>query len=310
MKDENIKNYMIDYLSITVHLPLLDCVDLYNQHFRYALFDLNDLPHGAKGFRGVKEAAMGFQLKHSPGHDRNYCSFNFPGKACKAVPPEYFIYFYRTLVREEIKFNVSRLDFAYDGVPFTPCDFSRVFEDDKKRSENGQKQKVRTLTQRETVQLITEPYKEKEDGSGFSRDTFYLGSRSSERFLRVYNKRGPTRLEVEYKGKRAALVANEILMEDEDQWLDISLSHLLAFIDIDISWWKDFKGDRERSYVKLHCAKEKSLEKINDWLMNQVSPTFAAVIECTGGQIISDMIDSGKKRMRKNHKNLLSQYGK
>jgi len=310
MEDKNINNYMIDYLSITVHLPLLDCMNLYHQHFGYALFDLYDLEQGSKGFKGVKGAAMGFQLKHSPGYDRNYCSLMFPGQACKVVPPEFFISFYRNLVRQEIKFNVSRLDFAYDGVSFTPRDFFLVFEEDNKRIEQGKKQKVRTLSQRDTVQFITEPFMEKEDGSGLSRDTCYIGSRNSERFLRVYNKRGPTRLEIEYKGKRAAHVANEILMEDEEKWLDISITHLLAFIYIDIPWWKEFVGDRERSYAILHCAKEKSLEKINDWLINQVSPSLAAVTECTGGQILSDMLDEGGKRMRKNHGNLLSQYGK
>ena len=122
--------------------------------------------------------------------------------------------------------------------------------------------------------------------------------------------RGPTRLEIEYKEKRAARVASEILSKDEEQWLDISIAHLLDFIDIDIPWWKEFTGDRERAYAKLYCAKEKSLEKISGWLLNQVSPSLAAVTECTGGQILSDMLDEGAKRMHKNHKNLLSQYGK
>jgi len=310
MGELNKIDYLIDYLTITVHLPLTNCVDLYNHHFGDALFDLIDLPHGAKGFKGVKEAAMGFQLKHSPGNNKEYCSFMFPGQACQAVPPEFFTYFYRTLARQEIEFNVTRLDFAYDGVPFTPRDFFQVIEDDKKRIEKGEKQKIRTLSQRDTVRFITEPFLEKEDGSGLSRDTCYFGSRISERFLRVYNKRGPTRFEVEYKGKRAAYVASEILKEDEDKWLDISITHLLDFIDIDISWWKEFIGDRERAYAKLHCAKEKSLENICGWLMDQVSPSLAAVTECTDGQILSDMLDEGKKRMHKNHKNLLSQYGK
>ena len=62
--------------------------------------------------------------------------------------------------------------------------------------------------------------------------------------------------------------------------------------------------------LEQELQEEKSLETITDWLLNQVSPTFAAVIECTGGQIISDMMDEGGKRMHKNHGNLLSQYGK
>jgi len=310
MGEINTKDYLIDYLSITVHLPLANCVNLYNHHFSDALFGLIDQDHGAKGFKGVKEAAMGFQLKHSPGHGRDYCSFMFPGNACRAIPPEFFTYFYRTLKKQNIEFRVTRLDFAYDCVPFTPKMFFKIIEEDKYREKIGEKRLVRTLTQRDTVQLITQPFLEREDKSGLGRDTCYFGSRQSERYLRVYNMRGPTRLEIEYKGKRAERAAKDILSKNEEEWLEISIGHLLDFIDIDIDWWKEFKGDSERAYAKIYSAKEKSLENISGWLLDQVSPSLAAVTECTGGQILSDMLDEGAKRMHKNHKNLLSQYGK
>jgi len=147
---------------------------------------------------------------------------------------------------------------------------------------------------------------EKEDASGFGRDTCYFGSRQSERFLRVYNMRGPTRLEVEYKGKRAALVASEILKEEVDKWFSISISHLLDFIDIEASWWKEFTGDTERAYAKLHSSKEKSFEKKREWLLKQVSPTFAAVKEVTNGEIIFEMLDEGERRMYRNHPDLIA----
>jgi len=88
--------YKIDYLSITVHLPLEECITLYNDHFCLALFMLYDLHHGAKGFTGVKAAALGFQLKHTPGNGSQFCSFMFPGQvcsfcvSCKFFPPGSF----------------------------------------------------------------------------------------------------------------------------------------------------------------------------------------------------------------------------
>ncbi len=306
MKEINEKSFMIHYLSITVHLSLEECIELYNQHFRLALFMLYDLHHGAKGFRGVKAGALGFQLKHTPGSGRNFCSFMFPGQACEVVPPEFFVYFYKTLIRQEIKFNVTRLDLAFDNVPFTPKDFYQIIKEDNKRIEQGEKQRVRTLTQRETVEFITQPFKDKEDGSGISRDTCYFGSRKSNRFIRVYNKRGPTRLEIELKGKRANLVASAILKEDVDNWLEISKAHLLDFIDIDIPWWKEFVGETERAYTKLYCPKDKSIEKKREWLLKQVSPTFAAVKEVTNGEIIFEMLDEGERRMYRNHPDLIA----
>jgi len=139
-----------------------------------------------------------------------------------------------------------------------------------------------------------------------SRDTFYFGSRQSERFLRVYNKRGPTRLEVEYKGIRAAHIASEILKDEVDEWLEISMAHLLDFIDIDIPWWKEFTGDTERAYSKLHETKEKSIEKTGGWLLKQAAPALAVLVEVTNGEFLFEMLDEGRKRMYRNYPDLIA----
>ena len=118
--------------------------------------------------------------------------------------------------------------------------------------------------------------------------------------------RGPTRLEVEYKGKRATRVGSEILKKDVDKWLETSLAHLLDFIDIDIPWWKEFVGDAERAYAKIYCPKEKSIEKTAGWILKQASPAIAALQEVTDGSFIFEVLEEGRKRMYRNYPDLIA----
>jgi DNA relaxase NicK len=304
-------DFLIDYFRITVHTSTLECVELYKEHFQDTLGGLQELAHGAKGFKGVFASALGFQLKHTPGAGREYCTFEFPGKACKAVPPEFFRLFYSVIERKEIRFNVTRIDLAFDGVSFSPEQFYQTIMSDVRRKP-GEKEIVRSLTQRNSLNFISEPFKDKEDGSSMGRETCYFGSRQSERYLRIYNKRGPTRLEVEFKGDRAGLVANALLgkYHDEDQLFEIAISHLRDFIDIDLPWWHEFVKSVERAYAHLHDAKEVSLDRKEKWMLKQVAPTYAAIDACTNGEFSKKMKKEGRKRMYKSCAPLLSLYGK
>jgi hypothetical protein len=300
--------FMIDYFRITVHLPIQKCIELYDDFFKVALGELSDLEHGAKGFKGVMGALQDFQLKHTPvNQGRDYCTFEFPGQACGSIAPEQFIDFYNVLKLREYKVNVTRLDLAFDCVPFLPLDMYQAIEDDVKISKEDE-WVIRSLTERKSVCLISEPFKMREDLSGLGCDTCYFGGRSSMRYLRVYNKRGPTRLELELKEDRANLVASDLLLSPVDGWPEKAISHLLDFIDIDRPWWKEFVGDTERAYKRLKYAKDVTLGKSKAWLLKQVSPALAAVAECTGGEILLEMDQEGRKRMYKRYGSLLDAH--
>ena len=85
---------------------------------------------------------------------------------------------------------------------------------------------------------------------------------------------------------RANLIASEILGKMADEWPDLAISHLRDFIDIDLPWWYEFINNRDRAYMKLKYAEDVSLEKSEQWLLNQVSPTLAAVSEVTKGEFL------------------------
>ena len=303
--------FQIDYFRITVHIRTFDCIDLYNEHFKNYLGPLSSLAHGAKGYKGVMASSMGCQLKHTPGADRIYCTYEFPGKACSVIPPEIFGLFYQVLKNSDIKFNVNRIDLAFDGVKFNPQKLYKVIIDDAYKVPS-EKSIVRSLTQRENLELRSEPLKEKEDKSSAGRETCYFGSRYSERYLRLYNMRGPNRLEVEFKGDRAGIVAEDLFESDYsiDSLFEISISHLRDFIDIDLPWWHEFINEIDRAYAKLQDAKEVTYEKKMDWMLNQVAPSFAALHEIAGNEFIEELENEGRKRMHKNCSTLLSMYGK
>ena len=302
---------IIDYFRITVHESKEYCAEIFDEYFKTYLGPLYDSSRGAKGYKGAFESGLGFQLKHTPGADREYCTFEFPGQACKAIPPELFGVFYSVLLLEEKRLNVNRIDIAFDGVKFTPLQlYEVILKDDEKKP--LEKSLVRSLTQRESVHYEIEPLKEKEDKSSIARETCYFGSRYSERFLRLYNKRGPNRLEVEYKGDRASIVADDLFksLQNIDDFYNIAISHLRDFIDIDLPWWWEFVNDVDRAYAKINSAKVVSLERSKDWLLLQAAPTIAAINHIEGGKFLTDLILEGRKRMYKNCSNLLELYGK
>ena len=171
---------------------------------------------------------------------------------------------------------------------------------------------VRSLTQRDSLDLRNQPLKEKEDDSSKGCETCYFGSRSSDRYLRLYNKRGPNRLEAEYKQRRASIVADDLFknLQKIDDFYNIAISHLRDFIDVDLPWWWEFVNDIDRAYAKIHSAKEVSLEKSKDWLLNQAAPTIAAINHIDGGNFLMELIIEGRPRMYKNCSNLLELHGK
>jgi DNA relaxase NicK len=298
--------FRIDYFRITVHKTIDDCLNLYQECFEFTLGKLIDLEHGAIGFKNTLGGLLGFQLKHNPITGREYCTFEFPGQACGSIAPEQFIDFYNLTKIRDYRTNVTRIDFAFDNVPFTPDIFRNAVINDANKMGN-EKHVMRSLTERASLSWMSKPLEFREDKSGRGQDTCCFGHRTSQRFLRIYNKRGPCRLELELKEERANAVAGDLFNKNvELYWFDIAIAHLKDFIDIDLPWWKEFTNNKDRAYMKLKYAKEVSLEKSERWLLEQVSPSLSAVLECTNGEFMLEIDKEGRKRMYKRYAPLLS----
>ncbi len=234
----------IHWFTVTVkEINLEYGLALWDGWFAPNLGDMQSSGHGGQGFRNIYKSLVSARLYGNPSSmiegevETQYFHFELPGQACDSIPNKVFREFMMELHRHE-KFHLTRLDLAWDGVPFTPLQVQKAVENNFMRSH----------AQRKTVTLHQNPWELREDGH-MGTHSFSMGSKSSERMLRVYDKRGPVRLELQTRHKRATMIANEVLVHPVDQWADLAITHLRDYIDflepesgILLSWWEEKTG--------------------------------------------------------------------
>lgn len=151
----------------------------------------------------------------------------------------------------QLRWHLTRVDLAFDGVPFTP---RKVF----KAIEASQ---VRSLAQRDTLTEQHTPFGEK------AGKTTYFGKRGSADFLRVYDMRGTgTRIEHECRKARAKWIGLILMSAPVETWHYVALGELRDFLDFVrrkagdnvtrvggklLPWWAAFIGQVERSKVSM-----------------------------------------------------------
>lgn len=148
-----------------------------------------------------------------------------------------------------------------------------------------------------------------ENGEG---TTFYMGSRTSSRFVRAYDRRGPTRIELEVKEDRAVLLWRALLAHVEQDWSLAALAELRAFVDFRdrssgvrpdfcplLPFWAEFVGGASRGGVVLPRRAPK-LDNMRSWLRRQVAPVLALVLDADQSPevLIRDLYDNGRSRYR------------
>jgi hypothetical protein len=149
--------------------------------------------------------------------------------------------------------------------------------------------------------------------SNHEGDTLYLGSRQSERFLRVYDRRGPTRVELEWKGKRAELLWARLLACGEELWSAEALEELRAFVDFRdrssgvrpdfcplLDWWAAFTAGAGRSCVAVPRPEARTLDDFRSWLRRQVAPVLALVLDAApdSSDELAALVANGRGRYR------------
>jgi len=139
-----------------------------------------------------------------------------------------------------VVWRCTRLDIAFDHVPFSP----------RQCYDAWQRGDVRCAANRDSYKWI-----ESETGN-----TLYIGSRMSGRFVRIYDRRGFTRLEFELKGHWADGIGAVVAAAPYETWRDFALSHLRQFLDFVnrdtggsvsradlLPWWAVFAERVERA---------------------------------------------------------------
>lgn len=292
--------HRIHWLSFTVHAPSDTAMTFYQLLLCEKFGAMEPLGHGGRFFREIYQAALGlkFYLNPSKGNEQ-YWHCDIPGQACDVIGWELFqaIGDYLTSNYAEL-FKVTRLDYAFDHVPFTPEQVELAIREGQSRS----------LAKRETLEIHSSPFKKKDNGE-IGTYTVEFGSRTSEQMIRVYNKRGFTRLEFETKESRADLIAKKLFTADSPETMFYTaLAHLRDYVDFQPDWWEEFANSANRAGATVSKPRELTMDKMRRWLEKQVSPALSVLVDTQPMEEIDQMVKRGRARRSEKYNLLLGNY--
>ncbi|WP_455379487.1 replication initiation factor domain-containing protein [Petrachloros mirabilis] len=164
-----------------------------------------------------------------------------------------------------------------------------------------------------------------------------FGSRQSESYLRVYDKRrqamgkGETvespwvRWELEFKKDRANLFVDLLASLPIDQWKRFTVGLLKSYISFrdttadssswercrasELPWWKALTEEFER--CRFHVEKtERTLEEVLAWFSQAMGPTMTALYYAMGPEFLMKVIESGSHRWKPHHFQLMKNRSK
>jgi DNA relaxase NicK len=172
-------------------------------------------------------------------------------------------------------------------------------------------------------------YKGQDDIQG---EMVTFGSRQSESYLRVYDKRmeaagkgktveGPwVRWELELKKERAQLCVDLFAHLPFDEWREFTVGLLKSCISFrdttagapawercrssELPWWKGLTEGFTR--CRFHVATtDRKLEEVLAWFSQAMRPTLAALYCAVGPEWINKVIQSGSSRWKPHHYQLI-----
>ena len=271
----------IHWFAFTVHAPEEFGRQLWQKFFFHSLGDLVDSNRKGRGFENIDVALNEAKFYYNPIQQKEkedvevkeYFHFEFTGQSCDAIAPEYFSHVFDFLSASGFRFAIKRIDLAFDDVPFAPVDFYQAIKNEF----------CTTLAKRESLSIIQAPYALREDGQ-LGCDTCYIGDKSSMRFIRVYNQRGSTRLEMVCRDERAHVVAEDIFKNEYSCWDEVARGHVVQYIRFDdrFSQWAVFVGCAVSACITISSARVASLSRMEAWFERQVAIALSVYVEVWG----------------------------
>ncbi len=260
---------------------------------------------GGNSYSHSLHGPSGAKVYLTPG--RPDCLVMLPGQACEVLGQVN-----TAAAALACELSITRLDVAWDATGIAPGQVLNAF----KRGD------VVTRIHRTAIENRSDEisgWEERRSGEG---TTVYLGSRASERFLRIYDRRGPTRFELEVKGARAALLWAHLLKHDEESWSGAAMAHLRDFIDFRdrsqgqqpracplLDWWAAVVADAGRTSLPIP-RKPRTLVKAAATVEYQWSGTVAMVADSQAdpeGYLLG-LLELGRDRRRVHHVRMMADF--
>jgi DNA relaxase NicK len=192
--------------------------------------------------------------------------------------------------------RLTRVDAAWDGVPFTVAQAGEAFAAGD----------VRTRARDGTGQGPLRP--KSKDGN-----TVTIGSREAGRQVCIYDRRGPVRFEFRLRRAHAAAIRETLLLPAAEVAPALlgAVRSYLEFVDAEsdsnvsrralLPWWEAFVGAVEPVRLVVERVATSIARRVR-WLRESVAPTLSALVEA--GLSIEDLLDSGRWRQRPAHRML------
>jgi len=282
----------IDYLTMTVHGED-DPQAFYSALLGEKLGDLEEQPYQQRMYKRVFKndfVTLYFSPLALDKKGRNHFSIEIKGSGCSCLTPDDFRDIHASIIGG-IDITFSRIDLAFDNCPFSVGQFRDAVYD------GIEKENLHWHGNRESIQVIEQPFKRSDTGKTGNM-TIYLGKRSSNRFVRVYDGHGFTRFETEYKAEWAQKVAMLVLGSSYSDWFDLYRGLIKSYLNLNEQnhWWVEFLQDVEKADLHVYSAKQVRLAQIVNWVRKQVAPSLFAIVAIEGVDFLMGMVSDGSKR--------------
>jgi hypothetical protein len=254
------------------------------------------LDRGGMSYSHRAIGPSGVSVFWTPG--RADSAVTIPGEACELLGTAGIV-----AARDLLQLSITRLDLAWDAHGITP-------------------QQIRAEYQAGNVvaRAHRDSWSWRESPTG---STFYVGSRQSPRMIRFYDRRGPTRIELELHQERAQLVWADLMTHGDDDWSGAAMAHVRAFIDFRdrsgvarpdlaplLPWWSQIVAGAARSTLLIKRV-ERSLDDVKTWLERSMSASLALVARSMPdpARYLDELVRNGRLKWRTRHRVMLARAG-
>ena len=166
------------------------------------------LNRGARGSSVIYQGPYGIRLYAHPTTGK-HCHFKITGELLEPIGTNRIIEYSKSLQKQEYEVRATRVDVVFDNVPFTPEQCN------------------------DTWRRVDIPTKANQNSWSWYQNaegnTFSMGALSSKRFIRVYDRRDPTKFEIEFKEDWAENFLRVIAEVEASQWIEQRLGGLCGF---------------------------------------------------------------------------------
>ena len=226
--------------------------------------------HGARSYRSLWTGPEGVRLYGYPDTGQ-HCHLEIQGNVLESFGLEHVRNYLFSLTNVSFEWQCTRIDVAFDYCPLTPtmCNEARQIGN------------IRTRAHQYSWKWF-----ENNDGN-----TLYIGTRKSGRMIRIYDKRGPTRLEMEFRDKWANKVCEILATSPAKYWLFECMGILRDFVDfVDaevsgenisraplLSWWDTFIDGAEKAELQIGRTQQAITAMSMERYLQRLLPTLCVM---------------------------------